>query len=327
MNAVGASSALQDSVFFDNTTTKCSTDVDLAVFSPSDAPWDVHRAEADDVAMIYAGVYQRYAERVSQCSSVLRFSIEDGFKLKSAAFCRVRYCPVCQWRRSLMWRARFYASMPALEQQFPRARWLFLTLTVRNCRITELGDTLTVMSKAWDKLRRRKELAPVLGWVRATEVTRSSDGSAHPHYHALLMVPPRWFSGQSYVKQARWAELWRESLGVDYQPMIDIRAVRGRSGDESPMQRAILETLKYSVKASDMTTDEAWFLELTRQTHKRRFIAAGGALKTVLRPDDEDDEALALTDGEGGVNGPKIAFSWRSSAKRYKRAPKLDQPF
>ncbi|KEM81862.1 replication family protein, partial [Escherichia coli 7-233-03_S3_C1] len=40
------------------------------------------------------------------------------------------------------------------------------------------------------------------------------------------------------------------------------------------------ETLKYSVKPEDMANDPEWFLELTRQLHKRRFISTGGALKT-----------------------------------------------
>ncbi|MFZ5063913.1 protein rep, partial [Escherichia coli] len=78
------------------------------------------------------------------------------------------HCPVCQWRRSLMWQARFYQSLPSIQQEQPKARWLFLTLTVRNCKVSELGDTLTAMNSAWNRLRLRKEFKPVLGWVRTT---------------------------------------------------------------------------------------------------------------------------------------------------------------
>ena len=48
---------------------------------------------------------------------------------------------------------------------------------------------------------------------------------------------------------------------------------------------AVAETLKYSTKPADMVADPEWFLELTRQTHKRRFVATGGALKDVLKLD------------------------------------------
>ncbi|MCE4093435.1 protein rep, partial [Klebsiella pneumoniae] len=81
---------------------------------------------------------------------------------------------------------------------YPDSRWMFLTLTVRNCAIGELGDTLSRMNTAFQRLKDRK----VQGWIRTTEVTRGSDGSAHPHFHTLMMVPPGMLNGKSYVKHA-----------------------------------------------------------------------------------------------------------------------------
>lgn len=236
-----------------------------------------------------------------------------------------------------MWQARFYQSLPKIVEEHPKARWLFLTLTVRNCPISELADTLTAMNSGWQRLKDRKEFAPVLGWVRTTEVTRGQDGSAHPHFHALVMVPPSWFRGQSYVKQARWVELWRDCMRLDYQPVVDVRAVKALPPEAAQttldamgqaLQRAVAETLKYSVKPGDMTADAEWFLELTRQTHKRRFVATGGALKNVLRVDEETDADLVMADGqaEGEDDGSRLAFNWRETERRYRRAPKGDKP-
>ena len=318
----------------------------LTDYSPSDAPWDTHRAQSDDVGGIYAGAvgFERYAARMAECSGVLRFGWanvpetgETRLRLREARFCRVRHCPVCQWRRSLMWHARFYQSLPDLVTGHPNSRWLFLTLTVRNCPITELGDTLTLMNAAWQRLKDRKEFQPIRGWVRTTEVTRGADGSAHPHFHALLMVPPSWFKGANYVKHARWVELWRECLRVDYLPNVDVRTVKPRAptsgqtptdATASALQGAVAETLKYSTKPADMVADESWFLELTRQTHRRRFVATGGALKDVLKVDRETDEDLALADGPAGSDddGSRLAFNWRSGERRYRRAPNADKP-
>ncbi|WP_164045311.1 protein rep, partial [Serratia marcescens] len=75
-------------------------------------------------------------ERVGACSGILRFgwstNTETGetrLRLRDARFCRVRHCPICQWRRSMMWQARFYQSLPKIVAEYPGARWLFLTLT------------------------------------------------------------------------------------------------------------------------------------------------------------------------------------------------------
>ncbi|WP_162827406.1 protein rep, partial [Escherichia coli] len=76
------------------------------------------------------------ALRMSSCSGLLRFGrstiMETGetrLPLRSAQFCRDRHCPVCQWRRSLMWQARLYQALPKIVVDYPSSRWLFLTLT------------------------------------------------------------------------------------------------------------------------------------------------------------------------------------------------------
>lgn len=237
-----------------------------------------------------------------------------------------------------MWQARFYQSLPNLVEAHPKARWIFVTLTVRNCPITDLRETLRGMNAAWQRLIKRREFKPVLGWVRTTEVTRGADGSAHPHFHALLMVPSSMLAGKHYVRQHRWVELWADCMRLDYLPNVDVRAVKSRApkSGQTPtdataqaLQGAVAETLKYSTKPADLVADEAWFLELTKQTHRLRFVAAGGALKDVLKPDAESDEDLALTaDSDADAaedDGSRLAFSWRTSQRRYRRFRRGDK--
>ena len=204
-----------------------------------------------------------------------------------------------------MWQARFYQSLPRIVADYPDARWMFLTLTVRNCAIGELGETLNRMNAGFQRLKDRKEFSPVQGWIRTTEVTRGSDGSAHPHFHTLMMVPPSMLSGRDYIKHERWVDLWRGCLRVDYDPNVDVRAVKPRKPKDGEslacataelVRGAVAETLKYSTKPADMVADPEWFLELTRQTHKRRFVATGGALKDVLKLDQETDADMVIGD-------------------------------
>lgn len=233
-----------------------------------------------------------------------------------------------------MWQARFYQSLPSVIEQYPKSRFLFLTLTVRNCDIKDLRSTLKAMNAAWQRLIKRKEFSSVTGWLRATEVTRGKDDTAHPHFHVLLMVPSSYFK-KTYVRHDQWAELWRDCIRVDYLPNVDIRTVKKRKPKDGQLDAfesytvaeelnaAVSETLKYAVKPDDMTEGSPdWFLELTRQTHKLRFIATGGALKDVLKLDSETDQDLAL---QGEISPDedeeqhRLAFAWRGSEKRYKR--------
>jgi plasmid rolling circle replication initiator protein Rep len=231
-----------------------------------------------------------------------------------------------------MWQARFYESLPRLVCEYPKARWIFLTLTVRNCEIAELRKTIQHMNQSWMRLTKRKEFKIVTGWVRTTEVTRGDDDSAHPHFHVLAMVPPSYF-GVGYVSHARWTELWRSCLGVSYTPIVNVKVVRPKLHEQDKIQHAVntiealqaavQETLKYSVKPSDMTggdDDGEWFLELTRQTHKLRFISTGGALKNVLKINQESDQDLCLVDShEPGSDSIPIQFVWEAFIRKYHR--------
>ncbi len=71
-----------------------------------------------------------------------------------------------------------------------------------------------------------------------------------------------------------------------------------------------------------------WFLALTRQTHKRRFVETGGALKDVLNLEHETDQDMVIGDdfSEGDVDGSRIAFEWKIEVIKYRRSRTNDKP-
>lgn len=239
----------------------------LGVVSPQDKPWDTHRLQSEEVSEILnLGMphHQRQAERMSKCSNNLEFgyvleSIETGelkFKLKETWFCRVRTCPICQWRRAKMWVARFHRAFPRIYADHPEMRYVLLTLTVRNCPVLELRSTIKTMNQAWDRLTKRK-IFPALGFVRSLEITRAKDGSAHPHFHCLLAVPSGYFVGRKYLSTAKWADLWKEALRVDYTPICDVRIIKPKKWEklraESPLG---VEEVKMDEIRAAITTPE-----------------------------------------------------------------------
>ena len=303
----------------------------LSDHSPTDSNWDTQRALALYIQFIYAGAsqFESYANRMHTCAGMLEFGFrsdptpeQSAIVLKAALFCRVRYCPVCQWRRSMLWRAKFFQSLPTIESAHPNAHWLFLTLTVKNCPVDDLKDTLQHMTQSWRRLIARTSFKnAVLGYVRTTEVTLGKDGSAHPHYHVMLIVKPSYFSGKTYISHDKWRELWRQSLDVDYDPMVNIKKIKGG------LTKGILETLKYSTKPSDMLTDVNWFLELTKQTHKMRFVATGGVLKDILKDDGKESDQELISVGElneDDNSGYRLCFGFNREELRYKHLPKRD---
>ncbi len=303
----------------------------LSDLSSRDKPWDEHKANAVKVQTLFEDLeYQRYVERMQKCAKQLDFAFqaqdtgELKLKLQHAWFCRVRFCPTCQWRRTLMWRARFYEMLPRLLSAYPSARFIFLTPTVKNCPLGELRDTIALMTSAWQRLSQRKAF-PAIGWVRSLEVTRNpDDNSAHPHFHCLLMVKPSYFTGKHYIKQSEWRELWRDALRVDYLPVVNVKVVKPpkhlEGDDRAGLATAIMETLKYGVKEPDLLASAEWLAGLTKQLHNVRGVAVGGELKRYLR-DDEPEDLINTDDPDPDWelldNDDHIIFEWKSIISRY----------
>jgi plasmid rolling circle replication initiator protein Rep len=289
--------------------------------------WENHCANAEKVSDYYASAgedcFNQYAWRVRMCSELLEFQLmpdqSEGIvklKLSDARFCRVRHCPVCQWRRSLMWKAKAYKILPQVVADYPKYRWLFITLTVKNCKIEELRETLNSINRGFKRLTELKAWS-AKGWVKSVEVTRGRDGvTAHPHLHILAMVPPSYFSYR-YLSHAKWVALWQQCLRIDYQPVIHVSAIAKHHDPKA----LIPEIIKYQVKESDLVADREWFLELTRQLHKTRAIAVGGVLRHYMRELEENYQDLIIGENEviNEVDEGSLFFKWEPKLKKFQK--------
>jgi plasmid rolling circle replication initiator protein Rep len=318
--------------------------------------WDTRKQFTTQVCDILATGehhHQRQAKRVKSCAETLQFGWvkhDETMELqfKGAYFCRVRNCPICQWRRAQMWIARFIEALPSIFSAYPTMRYVLLTLTVKNCPISDLRPTVQHMNKSWDRLTKRKAF-PALGFVRSLEVTKETNrydkktkkliyearpDYVHPHFHILLALPPSYFGGHSYLSTADWAQLWKDALKIDYTPVCDVRIVKtvkaqttDSEGNESllyanplhALRAAIVETIKYTVKPSDMVEDKTWLLGLVDQLHRVRAVALGGIFKQFLKEVDDDHPDDHESDSESELNEGGLFFGWKKPIKRYQK--------
>ena len=215
-----------------------------------------------------------------------------------------------------MYKARAYKALPKVAADWPTARFLFVTLTVKNCEVTKLRETLTWMNKSFARLSQLK-VFPGLGYIKTVEVTQGRDGkSCHPHFHCLLMVKPSYF-GVNYLSQAKWVEIWKKSLRVDYKPILDVQALKANDS----MTALLAEIIKYQTKPSTLVyADKEWFLEMTRQLHRTKALSIGGLFKDYFRELDQEptDEELIGNDEEGEVDEGHLYFGWKRQHKKYK---------
>lgn len=278
--------------------------------------WALHKLNSGYISLAYEEINPKKSERMKDCAQWLAFHRkEDGtMKLHDARFCRVRLCPICQWRRSLKTFAQMSQVLDVATDQ--GYQFIFLTLTIRNCGAEELSDQLTHLLLSFNRLMKYKDVQKaVKGFYRGCEVTHNlTEDTYHPHLHVILAVRSTYFKGAIYLSQERWTELWQRALHVDYTPIVDVRRCRGGS-------KAIAEACKYAVKPSDIINFDDWDMTvetlrvLDKALENRRFVGLGGILKEIhkqLHLDDMEEGDLVHVEGESEAEATvdEIIYFW-----------------
>ena len=257
-----------------------------------------------------AEVYSRLdlhsrAFRVADCGTFLEFHVtEEEKKLHRANFCKDRLCPMCNWRRSMKIFGQVSQVMDLLQNS--GYRFLFLTLTVRNCKAEDFTATVRNLYDGWRYLYHNAKAfkKTVCGTFRSLETTINQETKEfHPHFHAVLAVKPSYFHGRDYLTQKQWSDMWAQACALDYDPIVYIETVKeGPKG----IGGAVAEVAKYSVKDSDFLVGSDWEQKryvrtLLEGLAGRRLADMTGCFrkaKKQLGLDDAEDGDLVHVEGE-----------------------------
>ncbi|MGG3047281.1 protein rep [Bacillus anthracis] len=273
--------------------------------SGKEISWKDKKMKNDSVAGSFrdAGLKKK-ASRLKTCANVLQFKqVEGGLKLAHTWFCKVRLCPICNWRRSMKI-AHQNREVVLEANKREKLRWIFLTLTTgKTVEGKDLKERIEHSMESFKRLFKYKRVKDVVrGYFRGLEVTKSK-GKYHPHFHILIAVKPSYFNDK-YIKQNDWAEMWQKALKLDFKPTVDIRVVKPNEKHRKlteenvkEFEGALQEVSKYPVKDTEFLKGDRQENALTvyvmdKSLSYKRLIGYGGLLKEIRKE-------LQLEDVEG----------------------------
>lgn len=281
-----------------------------------DKPWKEKKLRTIRLSESYKRIGMiNKAYNVSTCGDSLHFKEckNDGFKkLIGANFCKNRLCPMCNWRRSRMLAKQIVEVLHEANKRKPM-KYIFLTLTVKNCADTELSDTMDKLFSSFKRLFELKSVSDVVvGYVRVLEITHNTNKRSvsydtyHPHFHVLMGVKPSYFKDK-YIKHDTWVEMWKNALRADYSPSVDVKVVKSKLPGQD-VEAAAQEAGKYSVKdedyiVSDMSDTDRAVRCLDAALKGRRLIAYGKLFRQVksdLKLKDVEGSDVDLVGNEDG---------------------------
>jgi len=302
-------------------------------------PWKAHKEEGIRLDNLFVAakkiddsvITDNGLKSLEECGDTLVFLRDNNGekRLHSANFCRNRLCPMCNWRRSL----KMYSQVSQITNKIlatRKARFIFVTLTVRNPDGGDLAETLDLMNKGFSYITSNsRTFAPakkfkesLQGYIKATEITYNSrDNTYHPHIHCIFQVRPSYFS-RDYIKKDGWIKLWQKAMKLDYTPSVHIETIKNTTSN------AVAEVAKYPTKSADLlkVEDEDQAVEalivLAKTLKGRRLITFGGdfaIVKRELKLDDVENGDLIHAEQEVENFNPiaKVIYRWRAEVGAY----------
>lgn len=225
--------------------------------------------------------YEQKSKEIENCGNLLTEFIDTMERPPviryTAYFCHNRFCPLCLYKTSKL---TFKLILDIVNH--PKAKdcsFLFMTLTVKNCKESELSETIDLLLKSYNKLitNKKQQFAKrFLGTFKVLESTYNRKNKTyHPHLHILVMIDKSYFKDtKKYLNKTKLIEIWQKALGVDYKPSVDIRATYNAES------KTVAEVSKYTVKSSEIvnadilkTYDKAFF--------KRRLKSFTGLFREI----------------------------------------------
>ena len=284
-------------------------------------PWRLHKMNSLKLHSLYGKtlkidnsvITENRMQSLEQCGDNLLFSVNDKNekRLKGANFCRMRTCPMCNWRKSLKMFGQTSKITDKILEQLPTTRFIFVTFTVKNCSAEKLEETINLMNQGFKRLTdKSKKLAitnkfknNMIGYIRAMEVTYNQEKDTyHPHIHCIFAVKAGYFKGNGYIKKSDWQYIWGECCNTEYEPIVKVQTIKNSTA------KAVAEVAKYPVKMDELANyqDEKKAIKalivFTKILKGRRLITFGGVfadIKKQLKLDDvETGDLIHLEDDQ-----------------------------
>lgn len=283
------------------------------------------------LASVYKSIgLNKRSERVAACGTYLEFGYydDDTVKLHTANFCKDVLCPVCAWRKSLKMFSDVYKCVSALKKD--NYKFIFVTLTLKNCKGSDLSDTIDLLQHSYNKLMRLKRLSFVKGAYKALEITykRKTD-EFHPHLHIIWAVSSDYFQSTDYLRTDELVQLWKSALEVDYSPIVYIEKVKPNRNkkDSDPLAAAVAEVAKYPCKASDyLCNDDKTNSDVIQAlssalAHRRLFEFYGvfAKVRKALKLEENENDLIHI-DIDSKSSGNLLAylrFYWDKKLSEY----------
>lgn len=246
--------------------------------------WRAWQLQKEVLARGYDAIGQ--AERAlalrNCCHRLVVHRYERATVVVGRAECRDLLCPTGMRSRSRALQARAITAIENLCGDRPGLQGLFVTFTVKNCLSHVLKGTVGHLISGYSRMMRQARVQrAVQASLRSVEVSRNREtGEWHAHIHAVWFVDRATYfqrNSSEFIAQPELRDQWRKAMRLDYDPVVDIRPLRGvLSPLDERGRKSLREVIKYALKPGSLIENRRGGPVLTGAQMPELFDAGDG---------------------------------------------------
>lgn len=220
---------------------------------------------------------EAYARRLENCCDLLKFKrCPNGYlNLSRVRFCRVRGCPICEWRRSNQIATRVYQAAKTITKTNPAHRYVLISLPMLPCSAQNLPDALSQLDLGYRRLSKLKAWIAD-GCLRFLNISFWND-LVLIKLDCLCLMPSSYF-GKKYLSQADWSDLWQQCLRLPAMQEVETKNLNKLA------ENYVAYKAKNLSQKLDLTLcSENILVDVIDALHKHRLFSACGLFKNFLK--------------------------------------------
>ena len=245
--------------------------------------------------------FNKWSERIRSSCQYLKISTDENGKNKiSKLISMIRPEPLTSHHLQQKSWAQFNKNAPSVIEQYPHHIWLFITLTIPNCDISNLRERYKYLNSSFSNLLKMNEFKKYFGqsgqfyknkkgekncgYFKVLEASKSSEfNHCKPHMHIIFHMPKNFEDSKNYLSEQKLQELWMKACNINYPLHVDIIRVKN---DENLVSN-ICGFASYMTKPHDLLKcSDNYIITYIQQIMGVKLSTFSGTLKIINKSSD-----------------------------------------
>jgi hypothetical protein len=251
--------------------------------------------------------FKKLSERMRNSGEYVKITNDGNGKNKiSKNLSHIRSEPLTAHHLQQKTWSQFNRNTPQLIEKYPDHIWLFVTLTIPSCDITNLRSQYEYLNHSFANLLKMNEFKKYFsqngqyyknknvdrncGYFKILETSKSTEfNHCKPHVHVLFHMPKNFEDSKNYISINKLQRIWMKACNINYPLHVDIVRIK----NDEDLVSNVSGFSSYMTKPHNILEySKNYIIKYLQQIENFKLSTFAGTLKIIKSSDYKPDDSI-----------------------------------